>query len=284
MRDALLACGLILGVLLGTGARAQASATPPSAAGAAPVQGTAAATEYRLAAGDVIRISVYQNPDLTLETRVSESGSLSYPLLGSVKLGGLSLSQAEQLIADGLRNGNFVKQPSVTIVVLQVRGNQASVLGMVNRPGRYPLEMGDTRLSDLLAAAGGVALAGSDLVVLSGTRQGKPYRVEIDLPSLFAVRGREQDVMVQNGDVLWVDRAPMVYIYGEVNRPGSMRLERGMTLMQLLAAGGGTTQRGTQKGITVHRRGADGKIQVLRPEMDESIKEGDVVYVRESLF
>ena len=57
--------------------------------------------------------------------------------------------------ADGLRSGNFVKQPQVTLVVLQVRGNQASVLGMVNRPGRYPLEMGVTRLSDLLAAAGG---------------------------------------------------------------------------------------------------------------------------------
>ena len=284
MRAALLACGLILGTLLGVDAGAQAPAATGANATAAPASAAAGAAEYRLAAGDVIRISVYQNPDLTLETRVSESGSLSYPLLGSVKLGGLSLNQAEQLIADGLRNGNFVKQPSVTIVVLQVRGNQASVLGMVNRPGRYPLEMGDTRLSDLLAAAGGVTLAGSDIIVLSGRRQGKPYRLEVDLPSLFATQGREQDVIVQNGDVLWVDRAPMVYIYGEVNRPGAMRLERGMTLMQLLAAGGGTTQRGTQKGITVHRRGADGKVQVQRPEMDESMKEGDVVYVRESLF
>lgn len=288
MRRALLQAGaLILASVAATVTLAQT----PVPGGGAPASATSAATsatpsapEYRLAAGDAIRINVYQNPDLTLETRVSESGSLSYPLLGSVKLGGLSLSQAEQLIADGLRNGNFVKQPTVTIVVLQVRGNQASVLGMVNRPGRYPLEMGDTRLSDLLAAAGGVALAGSDLIVLSGRRQGKPYRLEIDLPSLFATQGREQDVIVQNGDVLWIDRAPMVYIYGEVNRPGSMRLERGMTLMQMLAAGGGTTQRGTQKGITVHRRLPDGKIQILRPDMDESMKEGDVVYVRESLF
>ncbi len=281
-RALLRGCALILA----TSACAVLAQAPVPAAGtpASASSAPAAAPEYRLAAGDAIRINVYQNPDLTLETRVSESGSLSYPLLGSVKLGGLSLSQAEQLIADGLRNGNFVKQPTVTIVVLQVRGNQASVLGMVNRPGRYPLEMGDTRLSDLLAAAGGVALAGSDLIVLSGRRQGKPYRLEIDLPSLFATQGREQDVIVQNGDVLWVDRAPMVYIYGEVNRPGSMRLERGMTLMQMLAAGGGTTQRGTQKGITVHRRQADGKIQILRPDMDESMKEGDVVYVRESLF
>ncbi len=288
MRRALLQAGaLILASVAATVTLAQAPVPgggAPASATSSTTSATPSAPEYRLAAGDAIRINVYQNPDLTLETRVSESGSLSYPLLGSVKLGGLSLSQAEQLIADGLRNGNFVKQPTVTIVVLQVRGNQASVLGMVNRPGRYPLEMGDTRLSDLLAAAGGVALAGSDLIVLSGRRQGKPYRLEIDLPSLFATQGREQDVIVQNGDVLWVDRAPMVYIYGEVNRPGSMRLERGMTLMQMLAAGGGTTQRGTQKGITVHRRLPDGKIQILRPDMDESMKEGDVVYVRESLF
>ncbi|MFX7996930.1 polysaccharide biosynthesis/export family protein, partial [Acinetobacter baumannii] len=79
---------------------------------------------------------VYQNPDLTLETRVSETGVISYPLLGNVRIGGLGVSAAEQLIADGLRNGNYVKAPQVTLVLLQVKGNQASVLGQVNRPGR----------------------------------------------------------------------------------------------------------------------------------------------------
>jgi len=253
-------------------------------AGAPAVPASAAAAEYRLAAGDVIRITVYQNADLTLESRVSENGVLSYPLLGNIRLGGLSVSQAEKLIADGLRNGNFVKQTSVTIVVLQVRGNQASVLGQVNRPGRYPLEVADTRLTDLLATAGGVAPIGGELLVLSGTRDGKPFRLEIDLPAVFAQGGRNLDVQVLNGDVLWVDRAPQVYIYGEVQRPGPMRLERGMTLMQALATGGGTTQRGTQKGIQVHRKTPDGKIQVVKPEMDEQLKDGDVVYVRESLF
>ena len=103
---------------------------------------------------------VYQNPDLTLETRVTEAGLVSYPLLGSIRLGGLSVTAAEKLIADGLRNGNFVKQPQVTLVVVQVRGNQASVLGQVNRPGRYPIEVADMRLTDLLANAGGIASNG----------------------------------------------------------------------------------------------------------------------------
>ena len=243
-----------------------------------------AANEYRLGSGDVIRINVYQNPDLTLETRVTETGLVSYPLLGSIRLGTLSVTAAEKLIADGLRNGNFVKQPQVTIVVLQVRGNQASVLGQVNRPGRYPLEVADMRLTDLLAMAGGTATSGADTVIVTGTRNGQPFRTEVDLPKLFAAGGKEKDVLILNGDALWIDRQPMVYIYGEVQRPGPMRLERGMTLMQSLATGGGLTQRGTEKGIRVHRKGADGKVQVITPTLDDPMRDGDVVYVKESLF
>jgi polysaccharide export outer membrane protein len=261
------------------------------AVGAASAQQTAAqagaalqAVEYRLGSGDVIRILVYQNPDLTLETRITESGLVSFPLLGSVRIGGLTVTAAEKLIADGLRNGNFVRQPQVTIVVSQVRGNQASVLGYVNRPGRFPIEVADMRLSDLLATAGGVAPIGSDTVVVNGTREGKPFRLEIDLPTIFSAAGRAQDLLIQNGDVIWVDRQPTIYIYGEVQRPGSMRLERGMTLMQALANGGGLNQRGTEKGIRVHRKAADGRVQVLTPVMDDKVQDGDVVYVRESLF
>jgi len=232
-----------------------------------------------------VRIVVYQNPDLTLETRISENGLVSYPLLGNVHLGGLGVSAAETLITDGLKNGNFVKVPQVTLTLLQVKGNQASVLGQVNRPGRYPIETADMRLTDLLANAGGVATTGGDVVVLTGTRGGKPYRLEVDLPGVFgADQNRASDVLVQNGDVLWVDRAPMVYIYGEVQRPGPMRLERGMTMMQVLAAGGGLNQRGTERGIRVHRKGADGKVQVMQAAMDDGVKDGDVVYVKESLF
>ena len=258
-------------------------ALPAAAQGSAPA--ALAAAEYRLGSGDVIRINVYQNPDLTLETRVTEAGIVSYPLLGTVRLGSLSVTAAEKLIADGLRNGNFVKNPQVTLVVLQVRGNQASVLGLVNRPGRYPLEVADMRLTDLLAMAGGTAINGADLVVVTGTRNGQPFRTEVDLPTVFAPGGKDKDIFILNGDAVWVERQPIVYIYGEVQRPGPMRLERGMTLMQSLATGGGLTLRGTEKGIRVHRKGADGKVQVITtPLMDEAMRDGDVVFVRESLF
>lgn len=244
----------------------------------------AAALEYRIGAGDVLRVTVYQNQDLSLETRVTEAGTISFPLLGMVQVGGMTVTAAERLITDGLRRGNFVRQPQVNVVVMQVRGNQVSVLGLVNRPGRFPLEKADLRLSDLIAMAGGVAQGGSDVIVLNGEREGKPWRAEIDLPSLFAAGGRSRDPVMQDGDTIWVDRQPIVYIYGEVQRPGPMRLERGMTLMQALATGGGLTPRGTEKGIRVHRRQGDGRVQAFQVTMDERMQDGDVVYVRESLF
>lgn len=240
--------------------------------------------DYVLGPGDVVRVSVYQNQDLTLETRITESGAISYPLLGQVRLGGLSVPQAEKVIADGLKNGNFVRQPQVSILVTQVRGNQASVLGMVNRPGRYPIEQTGMRLSELLATAGGIAQGGSDQVVLSGIRDRKPLRVVIDVPLLFAESGGVNDPVIANGDTVYVERMPMVYIYGEVQRPGAMRLERDMTVLQGLASGGGLTQRGTEKGLRLHRRGADGKVQILQPGMNDPLQNGDVIYLRESLF
>jgi polysaccharide export outer membrane protein len=261
-----------------------ASAQTPGTASVGPALAPAASAEYGLAAGDAVRISVYQSPDLTLEARISETGLVSYPLLGNVKIGGLSVGAAEKLIGDGLKNGNFLKSPQVSVLVTQVRGNQASVLGQVNRPGRFPLEATDLRLSDLLAIAGGIAVGGADTVILVGTRGGQRIRKEIDLSSIFRSATRENDMLVLNGDVVYVERAPIAYIYGEVQRPGPMRLERGLTVMQALATGGGLTQRGTERGLRLHRKGPDGKLQVLEPTMDDVLQDGDVVYVRESLF
>jgi polysaccharide export outer membrane protein len=278
---------VLLGAAL-SGAIALGIGSAPAAAAAAPSTATHAADavpDYRLGAGDVLHITVYQNPDLSLDVRLSDSGVISYPLLGAIRVGGLTVSQAEGLISEGLKKGDFVKNPQVTAVLMQVRGNQVSVLGQVNRPGRYPLEQATTRLSDVLALAGGVITnLGSDTVTVVGTRDGKPMRVEIDLPHVFEQADRGQDMVLQGNDVVWVNRAPMIYIYGEVQRPGSFRLERGMTVLQGLAAGGGLTQRGTERGIRVHRREADGHVVELQPAMDAALQDGDVVYVRESLF
>jgi polysaccharide export outer membrane protein len=242
------------------------------------------ARDYIVGTGDVLRVLVYQSPDLTLEARVSESGSISYPLLGQVRVAGLSVSQVESEITLGLQKGNFLRQPQVTVQVLQVRGNQVSVLGLANRPGRYPIDVVGMRLTEMVALAGGVAPGGSDIVTLSGEREGKPFRTEIDLPALYGRKSRGEDPVLRNGDVVYIDRAPTIYIYGEVQRPGQFRLERDMNVRQALAAGGGLTLRGTEKGLSLERRAEDGGLAVVRPTMADRLQDGDVLYVRESLF
>ena len=265
-------------------ASAQAAGPAPATQPPAQAAQSTSVLQYRLAAGDIVRVTVFQNPDLTLEVRINESGNISYPLLGVVPIGGMTVAQAEKRIADGLREGNFVKQPQVSLLVTQVRGNQVSVLGQVGKPGRFPLESADIHLTDVIANAGGVAPGGADAVTVIGTRDGKPFRVAVDLPTLFATDRRSGDMIMQNGDVVWVERAPQVYIYGEVQKPGALRLERGMTVMQALSTGGGLTQRGTERGLRVNRRDAEGKVTQIEVKLTDLLMPDDVVYVKESVF
>lgn len=240
--------------------------------------------DYKLGQGDAIRIVVFQNPDLTLDTRVSESGSITYPLIGAVDIGGLSLEAAEKRIAAGLKDGGFVQKPQVNIALMQVRGNQVSVLGQVNRPGRFPLETANNRVSDVLAMAGGIAAQGADTIVMTGIRDGKPFRREIDFPAIFIDNRSSEDVPVMAGDVLYIHRAPVFYIYGEAQRSGSYRIERGMTIQQALAQAGGPTLRGTEDRIRIHRRMPNGETKRLALDAHEPVLSDDVIYVRESLF
>ncbi|WHZ09664.1 MAG: Capsule polysaccharide export protein [Burkholderiaceae bacterium] len=240
--------------------------------------------DYRLSPDDMIGIQVYQNPDLTVDARISDSGAITYPLLGSVQLSGLTIADAEKKIADGLRTGGFVNAPQVNIVLRQARGSQVSVLGEVARPGRFPLETRSTRVSDVLAAAGGITAAGGDTLIVTGQRDGKPFRRTIDIPTMLAQGKTGDDIVLDSGDTLYVPKAPVFYIYGEAQKPGQYRVERGMTVMQALAQGGGPTARGSQNRLKLERRDASGKTVTIDPRMTDPIEPGDVLYVGESIF
>src|SRR5437762_12921215 len=135
-----------------------------------------------LGEGDVVRISVFQNPDLTTEARISGHGAINFPLIGEVIIGGLAPSDAEARIAQQLARGKFVVRPQVNLSVLQVRSRQISVLGQVGRPGRYPLDGVSSTLTDVLALAGGISPGGDDNVVVLRDNHGKPSRAPIDVP------------------------------------------------------------------------------------------------------
>lgn len=240
--------------------------------------------DYQLGAGDAIRVQVFQNPDLTIEARVSENGSISYPLIGEVELGGLPLAVAEKKIADALKKGGFIQNPQINIVLMQIRGNQVAVLGQVNRPGRFPLETANTRLSDMLANAGGATTSGDDVAIVVGMRNGQLFRKQIDIPSIFLDEKLQDNIVLQGGDSIYVHRAPVFYIYGEAQRPGAYRIERGMTIMQALATGGGPTTRGSEKRLRLHRKASNGNVLQSDPHLTDKVQPNDVIYVNESLF
>ncbi|QZA82020.1 polysaccharide biosynthesis/export family protein [Deefgea piscis] len=110
--------------------------------------------DYVLGSGDVVKIQVYDHPDLTTEVQLNNEGALAFPLIGVVKLEGLDYTQAEALIAKKLIEGNFIKKPNVNVLIVQYRSQRVAVLGEVNKPGRYALDSA-TNIIDLLAIAGG---------------------------------------------------------------------------------------------------------------------------------
>ena len=277
---------LLLAMTLCASASAQ---TSPSATTNANGSGAAvpatARPEAVLGVGDIVKITVYQNPDLTVDGgRISENNVINFPLIGNVAIGGLSLAAAEQKIAKLLRDGGFVLRPQVTMQVGQIRSSVISILGQVTKPGRYPIEAVGAKVSEMVASAGGVAPGASDVVTLVGTRNGRSIKLDIDLPAILQSGKSELDLTVENGDIIYADRAPSAYIWGEVQRPGQFKIERGMTLMQAMAQSGGLTPRGTQRGIKVHRRDAGGVVTVTDIDLNDPVGRDDVIYVKESLF
>ena len=232
-----------------------------------------AQTPDKLGPGDAVHVTVFQQPDLTTDARVNEQGAIAMPLVGAVKVGGQTTSEAAQAISDALKEGKFLKAPQVAVALTTVRSRQVSMLGLIVRPGRYPLEESHTRLPDLVAAAGGIATGGDENITV--IRDGKAQKVN-SLAKDFELKG---------GDTIYVSAAPVFYIYGEVMHAGAFPVKPGMTVMQAISLGGGITPRGSESRIKLRRPTVDGKGTV---EFDVSpvtaVLPNDVIVIKEALF
>jgi len=226
----------------------------------------------KLGAGDAVRVTVFQQPDLTTEGRVSDRGTISLPLVGEVKIGGATTTEAGNRIAQAYTSGKYLKTPQVTVALTAVRSRQVSVLGMVARPGRYVLEEAKPGISDVIAAAGGIAAGGNENVTV--IRNGESQKVS----------SLAKDFELQSGDTLYVDRGPTFYIYGEVTRAGAYPVQPGLTVMQAISLSGGITPRGSERRLKMRRPGPDGQVVETDAKLQDQVKADDVIFVREALF
>jgi len=226
----------------------------------------------KLGAGDAVRVTVFGQPDLTTEARVSDRGTIDVPLIGAVKLAGLSTADASKAISEALVKGEFLKHPQVSVALTTVRSRQVSVLGLIVRPGRYPLEEASVKLPDIIAAAGGIAAGGSESVTV--IREGKAEKVS----------ALTKDFELKGGDTVYIERSPVFYIYGEVARSGAYPVTPNLTVMQALSVGGGLTPRGSDRRLKLRRTGADGKVNERDASLQDVVQADDVIFVKESLF
>lgn len=254
-------------------------AVSSAVAAAAEAPATGNMTHYQLGAGDVVRVTVYDHTDLALEAEIAADGSLNVPLVGAVDVAGLTFKQAEELIRSRFISGGFLKDPHINLLITQYRSQLVSVLGEVNQPGRYPLS-GDTSLVAVLASAGGISANGGTQVTLIRDGQSQEY----DLANLGQGGQAINQVVVHPGDRVFVPRQKMIYVYGEVLRPGSYPLTEKMTVMKAIAVAGGFNGKADKDDIALQRPSAKGGVEDQEVDLASLLQPEDVVYVNESLF
>jgi polysaccharide export outer membrane protein len=267
-------------------ATATAKETAAPAESGAPAARDSSAALVRIGGGDLLNISVYGVPELAQDVRVNNSGDVYLPLIGYVQLGGLTLDQAQTVIENRLREGEFVNHPHVTVSLKDYVNQSATVTGEVNRPGVYPI-LGTRRLLEVLAAAGGLtARAGKTVTITHRDHPDEP--VKLDLPADLAQSPRD-NIEVLPGDTLVVNRAGVVYVVGEVARPAGLVMDNNekLTVMQAIALTGGPTPVAAMNSARLIRTTATGHEEVQLPlkkmlsaqQADVNLKPDDIIFV-----
>jgi len=250
---------------------------------------------YTLGPGDVLRVNVYDNPDLSQEVTIEADGAFSYPLIGRVQAAGLPVRQLEGLLAKRFAEGYLVS-PQVGVTVTQHKSQQVYVMGAVSKPGPYALQRQTTLLEALSTAGGPTPEAGFEVVLTHATeKQALPSgtskvsatangqsAMRVSLEQLMA-GGVPQRITLQDGDVVYVPAAAFVYVTGEIQRPGRYRLEKDTTIQKAVSLAGGFTKFAATKSMTVQRM-VDGKRLDFQAGSDDLLQADDVVVVRPSLF
>jgi len=224
---------------------------------------------YHLSTGDKLRIQVFNEDDLKLETLIGEEGNISYPFLGDVKVNGLTIPELEAKIAKGLR-GSYLVNPIVNVSILEYRA--FFINGEVKSPGGYPYQPGLT-LRKAIALAGGTTPRAS-LELATITREKNPKESEIEM---------NFDSVINPGDIITIIAYKKIFIDGEVRRPGSFDYQPGLTLQKVISLAGGFTERAAKESILVVRE-SDINGTPIEAKLNDLVSPGDIITIEQSFF
>lgn len=251
-------------------------------------------TDYAIGPQDVLAIVVFDQPELSGKYAVEIDGSFTFPYIGRVKAGGLTIRAFEHELRTRLGDG-FFKDPQIAVSVESYRSQRIFITGEVRTPGAFPLT-GELTLLDAIAKAGFATNDASDevMVIRSGKGAGpaaapapsgidsKPL-VTVSLKALQGGTALAQNILLQDGDTVFVGRAEPVFVYGQVKNPGSFPIRSETTVLQALSLAGGATPVGAVNRIRIIRV-VNGERKEYRATLTDFVQPGDTVMVPERFF
>ncbi len=238
--------------------------------------------DYVTGPGDVIKIIVYDNDDLTVKVRISQSGAIVMPLLGRVDINKLTIDQIVEKITSLLADGYLV-HPQVNVFVEEYRSKKVVILGNIRMPGIVELDRPITFL-ELISKSGGLEKDAGDTATIQRESSEGEKIIVIDLRALIDKGDISQNVVLQDGDTVFISRSGMCFITGEVNAPGTYPCGEDSTVLKLVALSGGFTGKASKSSVRIVRIVNNEKTILKNVELDLSLKHNDVVVVPESFF
>jgi polysaccharide export outer membrane protein len=213
--------------------------------------------EYKIGPKDLLEIKVFELPELNQTVRVSEDGTITIPLIGQVKIEGLTKDELEQRIS-GLLEEKYLKNARVAVFIKEYQSKLVAVIGAVEKPGMYEL-VGRLTLLQMVSKAGGFKENASDeIFVLREGENGNTAKIAIDLEDLIVNGNQKLNIPLQPNDVVNVpvDKLINVYVLGAVRNPGRMevKMSKKITVLQAIAQAGGLADGARKSGIRLKRK------------------------------
>jgi polysaccharide biosynthesis/export protein len=242
------------------------------------------AEDYLVGPGDVLRITVYDNEDLTTKVRVSTAGTIVMPLLGQVDVKGMTVNGITNKITYLLADGYLVN-PQVNIFVEEYRSKKVVILGNVRTPGLIELS-GPTNFLELVSKAGGLNKEAGDTATIQRKKiDGKAATViVVDLIALIKHGDLSQNIQISDGDTVFISKSGMCFITGEVKHAGTYTCDDGTTVLRLIALAGGFTGKASKSSISIVRIVNKEKEVFKDVDLYTPLQDNDVVVVPESFF
>ena len=245
-----------------------------------------AQTDLVIGSGDLLEVSIYDVPEFDKQVRVNGEGEISLPLLGSVRIAGLTIRQAEELLEKRFSAGQYFTNPRVSVFAKEYASQGISVLGEVHKPGIYPM-LGVHTLFDVISAAGGTTpTAGSLVSITHRQAPNQPESVKFD-PS----NNSYSNVQLLPGDTVVVSRAGIVYVVGDVRLPSGIVLDRPeLTVLQAIAMAQGANPTAASNDAKLIRKTANGRQELPLPlkkiiagkSPDFALQANDIIFVPSS--